>query len=62
MNYNALIIAVLLTGLQGFILWVMNGEMKTLITNKELDVLALIMSPTGALVWTLKAFTGGRKE
>ena len=51
LQINLLLLAVMLLAIQAIILWFLNGELKPLILDKELDVLALIFSPTAGLVW-----------
>ena len=54
---NLWFLCILLVLLQVGILWIMNGDMKHLINEKELDVLALIFSPTAGIVWCAKKMT-----
>ena len=51
---NALIMSVVMLALQIAILWFLNGELKTVILDKDLGVLALIFAPTAALAFTLR--------
>lgn len=51
---NMVILAIVLAILQGFILWLMNGDLPEIIRDKDLAVLATIFSPTAGIVWCLK--------
>ena len=54
---NLWFLCLLLVVLQGAILWLMNGDLQELIRNKDLDVLALIFSPTAGIIWIAKQMT-----
>ena len=51
---NLLILALILVGLQGVILYFVNGELSQMLRDNEFDALGLVFSPTAAIVWALK--------
>ena len=61
-HQNALVLAGLLTILQIFIIWRVNGAIDEIILGggANLDVLAIIFLPTAGIIWTMKYFA--RKE
>ena len=63
LQINLIILCLVLVALQAGILWLMNGDLKYLVNNKELDVLALIFAPSAGIVWCAKkmaVYTPGR--
>ena len=57
LHTNAIILSVVLAALQGVILYIVNGDISGMIAEKDLGALAIVFSPTGGLVWALKAFS-----
>ena len=55
---NAMILSILLTALQIYILWEMNGALKPLLLNAQenLDALILVFGPTIGLGFALRKF------
>ena len=54
---NALILSAILTILQVFILWQLNGKLPELILSHDFPTLGIIFGPTIAIGWTLKKFS-----
>jgi len=55
---NAIIVTLVLVGLQVFILWQLNGQLANILTNGCPNplVIGTVFGPTIALIVTLKAF------
>ena len=49
-----LILATMLFVIQGFILYIMNGDLATIVQNKDFDLMALIFSPVAAIIWVFR--------
>ena len=60
---NLLILAVILTAIQGVILYFVNGQLGDMLQANEFDGLAVVFAPTYAVIWALKnAGENYRKE
>ena len=57
-HINALIVCLILAGLQAFIVWRINGDLDQLLLNgsDKVPELALIFSPAAAIAWIGKHF------
>lgn len=56
---NAVLCILILTGLQCYILWELNGQLGPILTSGCPNPLVIltIFGPTGAIIWIAKAFT-----
>ena len=53
-HFRQIILATMLFILQGIILYIMNGDLATIVQNKDFDLMALIFSPIGAIIWVFR--------
>ena len=64
LHINAIILAIILAILQGYILWLLsfspeaNGGLIHHLQEKDLDILAMVFSPMAGIIWTMKHFAG----
>lgn len=57
LHVNSILLAVILATLQGVILWIVNGDISSMVQAKDLGALAIVFSPTAGIVWALKSFS-----
>ena len=61
LHINAIILAVLLVPLQCYLLYEANGAIVEMVRSSDVTGMAMLLSPTMALGWALKAFAGSNE-